>query len=99
MASFTRAGDNYTYVTSGATKQVFLGTGILVAIILNKPLTGTVKLIDNTGGSTANIATLASGTNGVSTYAGRIEYNVSIATGLIIINSATEDITVIWRQG
>jgi hypothetical protein len=100
MATTTRAADQYTYVTSGATKQVFLGAGVLVAVVINKPLTGTVKLIDNTGGSTANIATIASGsTPSVACPLGRIEYNVVCGTGLIVINSATEDITVIWRQG
>jgi len=92
------SGNNYTYVTTGATKQVFLGRGVLIGIIINKPLVGTVKVIDNTGGSTANIATLASATNGTPTLIGKIEYNVVCNTGLIIINSATEDLTVIWRQ-
>lgn len=98
MSTFTRASDNYTYVTTAATAQIFRGSGVLVAIVLNKPLLGTVKLIDNTTGSTANIATLASGTaNGV-TFTGRIEYNLAIGQGLIVINSAAEDITVVWRQ-
>jgi hypothetical protein len=99
MSSTQIQGNNFTYITSGATTQVFKGTGVLVAIVINKPLAGTVKLIDNMGGSTANIATLASGTAQAITTQGRIEYNVSCASGLIVINSATEDITVIWRQG
>jgi len=94
MASFTRAGDNFTYVTSAATTVPFTGTGVLVAIVVNKITTGTIKLIDNTGGSTANIGTIAIGAT-----QGRYEYNLSIGSGLIVINSATEDFTIVWRKG
>jgi hypothetical protein len=99
MSTTTIAGNNYTYITSGATTQVFTGQGILVAIVLNAPLLGTVKLIDNTAGSTANVGTLASGSAIGVTFSGQIVYNVVINTGLRIINSAAEDITVIWRKG
>ena len=99
MSTTTIAGNNYTYITAGATTQVFVGTGVLVAIVVNKPLLGTVKLIDNDSGTTANVGTLASGTTvGTPLNGGRIEYNLTLSVGLRIINSATEDITVIWRQ-
>ena len=47
--------------------------------------------IDGTTGTTANIGTLAIGVLGSS-----IDYGINLGTGLRIINSATEDITIVW---
>ena len=100
MATTTIAGKNYTYITSGATTQIATcganGSVVLERVVVNKALTGTVKLIDNVTGTTANIATL---TNGTTAPLGSVEYGITLTSGLRVVNSATEDITIIWRQG
>lgn len=88
---------SYTYnasceklnITTAATNTVFIGNGRLVSITINKALTGAIKVLDNNTGTTANIATIASGT-----IAQTLWYNCSIGLGLIIVNASTEDITV-----
>jgi hypothetical protein len=87
---------NYTYITSGATTVIGTGGHVrLHAIVINKATTGTIKIIDAVAGAstTANIGTIAA-----STPAQSLIYNVIAAAGLTLINSATEDITVVWQQ-
>jgi hypothetical protein len=87
-------GANYTYITTGATTQVNKGRTTLEAIIVNKALTGTITIIDGIAGSTANVAVM---TNGTTAPLGVVPFNIICGSGLRIINSATEDITVTWR--
>lgn len=86
-------GYNYAYITAGATTTISSKPCVLVRVVVNKALTGTVKLIDNTTGTTANIGTITNASGPI----GSIEYGVQCGAGLIVINSATEDITVVWR--
>lgn len=80
----------YTYITSGATTQILTGQGALVSIVINQPTTGTIKVIDDITGSTANIATIAA-----TTPAQTLSYGVQVVKGIRIINASTEDITVV----
>lgn len=80
----------YTYITAGATNQILTGQGTIVRITINKTTTGTIKVIDGVSGSTANIATIAAGTLPMT-----LDYAVQVVSGIRIINSATEDITVV----
>lgn len=84
----------YTNIAAGATTQVFTGRGLLQAITVNTTAAGTIKLIDNTAGSTANVGTIVA-----SASPGTYWYNCSIANGLRIITAAASDITVTWAQG
>lgn len=85
------ANRKYSYITAGATTQVKTGYGRLHKIIINKATTGTIGIIDNTTGSTVNIGQIAA-----LTAAGTMDYGLNFSTGLRIINSATEDITVVY---
>lgn len=85
------ASCNKKYITAGATTQVFSGNGRLVSITFNQATTGTIKLIDGIAGTTANIATI-----GIGVPAQTLWYNLMIGAGLRIVNSATEDFTVIF---
>lgn len=80
----------YTYITTAATTQVLTGQGVLVRIVINKATTGTVTIIDDVAGTTANIGVIAIGA-----IAMPIEYGILVTKGIRIINSATEDITIV----
>ncbi len=88
----------YTSIAGAGTTQVFTGKGNLHSIVVNGTGTGgTVKIIDNTSGSTANVGTISLNSTPVVPFT--LKYEVSIANGLRIITSATPDITVTWAQG
>ena len=76
------------YITTATTTQVYTGRAKLVIITVNAALTGTIKVLDNTAGTTANVATITNPTVGTSfTY-----YNFN--TGVRIVTDASCDITV-----
>ncbi len=78
----------YSYITSTTPTQVYTGYVKKAIVQVNAALTGTIKVIDNTTGTTANVATITNPTVG-SVY----EY-WGLTVGLLIIASATCDITV-----
>lgn len=83
-----------TNIATNTTTQVATGKGILQAITVNTAAAGSIKIIDNTTGSTANIGTLKA-----SVAEGTYWYNVTFAVGLRIITAGATDITVSWAQG
>lgn len=88
----------YTNITSAATTQVFTGKGCLKSIIVNDSGTGgTVKIIDNTSGSTANVGTITLNATPI-VFPMALAYNIYIANGLRIITSATPNLTIAWAQ-
>jgi len=94
MGLVRQEGGNYTYITGAATTVITQKRCILEQIIVNKALTGTVKIIDGGSGTTANVGIL---TNGATAPLGSVTFNLICNNGLSIVNSATEDITVVWR--
>lgn len=80
---------DYEYIASAKTTQVKSSAGFLHSITVNSTAAGTIKVIDGTSGSTANIATLKASV-GEGTYT----YDVEFSTGLRIITAAASDITV-----
>lgn len=78
----------YSYITSATTTQVLTGAATEVIITVNAALTGTIKVIDGTAGTTANVATITNPAVG-DAYLYR-----DLATGVRIVTSATCDITV-----
>lgn len=85
----------YSRISSATTTQVKNGPGTLVALVFNKPVaSSTVKLIDNTSGTTVNIGTVTN-TADVKPY--RLEYNLRFSLGLRIITDSADDITVIYH--
>jgi hypothetical protein len=86
---------SYTRISSATTTQVKSGSGYLHKIVLNKPVaSSTIKLIDNTSGSTVNIGTITNTTD-VKPYS--LVYDVRFTTGLRIITDGADDITVVYQ--
>ena len=86
---------SYTYITSGATTQVYTSTLPnnqtinKVRIVVNTALTGTIKVIDGTSGTTANVATITNPT------VGQVYEYWGLQNGVRIVTSTTCDITVL----
>jgi len=88
------AGSKFTHIAGAATTQVVTGQGVLRSIVFNTPVAAsTVTVIDNTAGSTANIGVITN-TTVVDPYS--LAYNIRFSTGLRIITSGADDITVIY---
>lgn len=79
---------SYNYITTGATTQVKTGAVYSALITVNAALTGTIKVIDGTAGTTANVATITNPAVG-----DFYEY-WGLQNGLRIVTSTTCDITV-----
>lgn len=77
-----------SYITTNAATQVFTGPANKVIIQVNAALTGSIKVIDGTTGTTANVATITNPTVG-----NQFEY-WDFQTGVLIIPSTSCDITV-----
>jgi hypothetical protein len=76
------------YIVDNTETQVYSGRLRKVAIQVNAALTGSIKVIDGTSGTTANVATITNPTVG-----SRFEY-WDFQTGVRIIASGACDITV-----
>ena len=84
--------NDYSYISTNNTYQVYTGACTLVAIIVNSTANGSIKVIDGTGGTTANVATLKA-----SVAEGTYMYNVTMANGIRIVTASTSDVTVVYR--
>lgn len=78
----------YSYIVGTTETQVVSGYCRKVIIQVNAALTGSIKVIDNTAGTTANVATITNPTVG-----SKYEY-WDFKTGVRIIASGACDITV-----
>ncbi len=78
----------FSYITDDTATQVETGRVQRAIIQVNKALTGNIKVIDGTSGSTANVATITDPTVG-----SRYEY-WHFDQGVRVIASTTCDITV-----
>lgn len=97
-AAVEESGRTFSNITSATTTTVKSGKGNLHAIIINTPVaSGTITMFDNTAGSGTKIATI---TNPVSLLGmGPISavYDIAFATGLTIVTTGAQDITVSYR--
>lgn len=97
-AAVEEAGRTFSNITTTTTTTVKSGKGNLHAIIINTPVaSGTITMFDNTAGSGTKIATI---TNPVSLLGmGPISavYDIAFATGLTIVTTGAQDITVSYR--
>lgn len=82
----------YAYISSATTTQVKTGKGILKSIIVGETAAGSIKVIDNTTGTTTNLAELKA-----SIVEGTYDFNVSFSTGLRIVTAGASKITVVYR--
>lgn len=79
-------------ITTATTTVVKKGPGILLSVVINATLTGTVTIYDNTAASGTKIATIAAGSGQGSVFG----YLCQFTTGLTIVTSAGDNITVVY---
>lgn len=78
----------FKYITTATTTQVVTGSVRKAVVQVNKALTGTIGIVDNTTGTTVNVGLI---TNPA---VGDIYEYWDLGTGLRIVTSAICDITV-----
>lgn len=92
-----KGGDNYTNIAGAATTAVKASAGRLKRITVNKAVaSGVITVYDNTAASGTKIATITSPATLLQNYF-TLEFDVRFATGLTIVTSAADDITVVWN--
>jgi len=83
------------YITTATTTQVKIGPGVLKRIVINKPVaTGTIGIIDNITGTTVTAGLITSTTDLKPFY---IDYDIRFSTGLRIVTTQAQDITVVYE--
>lgn len=80
------------YISTATTTQVKTGAGILHHITIGETAAGAISVIDNTSGSTVNIASLKA-----SIVEGTYFFNCTFAAGLRIITAGASKITVVYE--
>lgn len=85
-------GNDYAYISTATTTQVYTGPCVLVAITVNTTAAGAISIIDNTSGSTVNVGILKA-----SVAEGTYYYNLAFKNGIRIITAGASDITVAYR--
>lgn len=91
------SNNSYKNIAGAATTLVKTGAGTLVKIIVNKAVaSGVVTSYDSLTASGTKIGTI---TNPAVLLASQIplEYNTNFSTGLTVVTSAADDITVVYR--
>lgn len=89
---------SYTHITTATTTVVKSGAGFLHKIVWNKRVAaGVTTIYDNTSAAGAVVGIVTVGAAILGDPPESCEYNVSMATGITIVTSAAEDITVVWR--
>lgn len=83
---------SYAYIATATTTQVKTGAGVLHSIVLGETAAGSIKIIDNTTGTTTNLAELKA-----SVVEGVYEFNVAFSTGLRIVTAGASKLTVVYR--
>lgn len=86
---------SFEYISTATTTQVKTGAGILHKIIVNAPASGsTIGILDNTTGTTVNLGEITNTTD-LKPY--ELVYDCRFSTGLRIVTSGTDDITVVYQ--
>lgn len=80
-----------TNITTATTTVVKTGPGVLVSIVANGLLTGTITIYDNTAASGTKIATIAAGAGAGSVFG----YLCQFTNGCTVVTSAADNITVV----
>lgn len=89
-------GYSFLNIAGAATTTVKSGAGKFICLIMNKPIAnGVITIYDNTAASGTKIATI---TNPAVLLQEQIElrYECAFATGLTVVTSAADDITVVY---
>ena len=90
------AGDSFLNIAGAATTVVKTGAGVLKKIIINKAVaTGVVTVYDNTADSGTKIGTITQPA-AVLQSQNVLFFDLAFSTGLTIVTSSTDDITVVY---
>ncbi len=84
----------YAYIATATTTQVVTGPGRLIRIVVNTPIDGSVNVIDGTSGSTTNIGLIKTATASVNVP--YYYYGIKFTTGLRIVTTGANDVTVVY---
>lgn len=88
----------YTTPAGTATTQIITRSGNLIGIVMNKPVaSSTIKLIDGTSGTTANMGTITNTTDVKPYYLSYGARGIHFKAGLRVVLSGADDITLIWE--
>jgi hypothetical protein len=89
---------SYTHITTATTTVVKAAAGFLHKIIWNKGVAnGVTTVYDNTSAAGTVVAIRTLGAALLNDPPISAEYNVVMTTGITIVTSAAEDVTVVWR--
>lgn len=84
----------YARITTATTTVVKAAPGTLWSVVVNKPVgSSTITIYDNTAGSGTVIALI---TNSADTKPFDLGYGVRFETGLTIVTSGADDVTVVY---
>lgn len=88
----------YTNIPAAATTQVIARSGNLLGILVGTPVaSSTIKLIDNTTGTTANLGLITNTTEVKPYFINFGARGLRFKTGLRVITSGNDNITLIWE--
>lgn len=94
--SSIRKGNNYSNIATNTTSTLKTGTGTLKRIIVNKAVaSGVITIYDNTSATGTKIATITHPATLLQTNY-FLEFDVYFSTGLTVVTSSTDDITVVY---
>ena len=95
MSTYTLGDNQYTYISSNTSTQVFTGSGVIVGILVGTTAAGAIQVIDGVSGSTTNVGELKSSiAEGYYPFGNGIQLKL----GCLIITAASPKITVVWQQ-
>lgn len=97
QGTVTIGGYNYTHLAGTGTTLVKTGAGVLRAIVVNKPVAGTIEADDALTNTTPVIGIMTVGTvTAMPPF--NVTYDVAFATGLsVTIGTGAMDVTVVWK--
>lgn len=91
------AGNSFRNIAGAATTVVKSGAGVLVGIVISRPISlGVITIYDNTAASGTKIATMTNPLALLQQQAS-LDFGLTFATGLTVVTSAADDLTVIYR--
>lgn len=97
-AASASGGYAYTNITTAATTVVKSGAGTLHSIVVNTlAASGTVTIYDNTSAVAPKIGTVTNPATLVTEGPVTAIYDVAFATGLTIVTTGVQDITVTFK--
>lgn len=84
--------DNYAYIATGTTTQVYTGPCIFKGICVNTTAAATITIYDEVGSATTHIVAILK----ASVAEGNYFYNIQTTRGLKIVTGGSSDITVTY---